>query len=177
MVNLRALERLTLCPTYYPLRIEVAAIDNQLAASNATISGSRELEQIIFRLKGSLVELRLGNYIWDDLLIYIAELCRELEIVEFNSNEISDAGISHLLKRAEHLTTLDLAGCQKFTGLAFTDVDSETIRCKKLRWVQANLTLHELQMAQTRLQNELGLNMCQIIHNDAKKFEKPLNSR
>ena len=80
-------------------------------------------------MKGSLVELRLGNYIWDDLLIYIAELCRELEIVEINSSEISDAAISHLLKRAEHLTTLDVAGCQKFTGLAFTDVDTDTLKC------------------------------------------------
>lgn len=122
----------------------MATIDNQLAASNATISGSKELEQVIFRLKGSLVELRLGNYIWDDFIIYVAELCRELEIVEINSAEISDAAISHLLKRAEHLTTLDVAGCSRFTGLAFTDVDTETLKCKKLKWVQANLKGHEL---------------------------------
>ena len=122
----------------------MATIDNQLAASNATISGSKELEQVIFRLKGSLVELRLGNYIWDDFIIYVAELCKELEIVEINSVEISDAAISHLLKRAEHLTTLDVAGCSRFTGLAFTDVVTETLKCKKLKWVQANLKGHEL---------------------------------
>jgi len=73
--------------------------------------------------------------LWDDIVIYIAELCKELEIVEFNSKEVSDVAISHLLKRAEHLTTLDVAGCPRFTGLAFSDVDSETLKCHKLKWV------------------------------------------
>lgn len=86
LAQLRNIERLALCATYYPLKLDVAAINNQLVASNATISGCKELEQIIFRLKGSLVELRLGDFIWDDLLIYIAELCKELEIVELNSS-------------------------------------------------------------------------------------------
>ena len=46
------------------------------------------------------MELRLGDYIWDDIVIYIAELCKELEVVEINSGGVSDAAISHLLKRA-----------------------------------------------------------------------------
>ena len=121
------------------------------------------------KLKGSLVELRLGNYLWDDILIYIAELCRELEVVEINSQEISDAAISHLLKRAEHLNTLDLAGCTRFTGLAFTDVDSESIKCKKLRWVQADLGGHELQMMQQRIEKELGIENCSVVVNNQKK--------
>lgn len=147
----------------------MATIDRNLQASNQTIAGSRELEQIITKLKGSLVELRLGNYLWDDILIFIAELCRELEVLEINSQDISDAAISHLLKRAEHLTTLDVAGCSRFTGLAFTDVDSETIKCKKLRWVQADLGGHELQMAQQRIANDLGLANCTIVVNNQKK--------
>ena len=110
-------------------------IDNQLAANNATISGSRELEQILFKLRGTLIEVRLGNYIWDDLIIYMAELCKELEVLEFNSDSISDAAISHVLKRSEHLTILDVAGCTRFTGLAFADVTLETLKAKKLRWV------------------------------------------
>lgn len=65
----------------------------------------------------------------------MAELCKELEILELNSVYISDAAISHVLKRSEHLTTLDVAGCTRFTGLAFSDVTSETIKAKKLRWV------------------------------------------
>lgn len=113
----------------------MASINNELAASNATISGCRELEQIIFRLKGSLVELRLGDFIWDDIVIYIAEVCKELEVIEFNSSCISDAAISHVLKRTEHLTTLDVAACTLFTGLAFVDVTPETLRAKKLKAV------------------------------------------
>ena len=97
----------------------------------------------MFRLKGSLTELHLGDYIWDDLLIYIAELCKELEVVELNSGQISDAAVSHLLKRTEHLHTLDLAACTRFSGIAFMDLTSETFKATKLRWVQVNLSGHE----------------------------------
>ena len=142
--ELKSIERLTLCPGYHPLNLDIAMIDNQLSANNATISGSRELEQILFKLRGSLVEIRLGNYIWDDLIIYMAELCKEIEVLEFNSDTLSDAAISHVLKRSEHLTTLDVAGCTRFTGLAFADVTTETLKAKKLRYVQANLGGHEL---------------------------------
>ena len=76
----------------------------------------------------------------------MAELCKELEIIEINSSHVSDAAISHVLKRTEHLTVLDVAGCTSFTGLAFTEVTSETLKATKLRWVQANLGGHELQM-------------------------------
>ena len=95
-----------------------------------------------------MVELRLGDYIWDDFVIYVGELCKELEVVEINSGQVSDAAISHLLRRTQHLTTLDVAGCTRFTGLAFTDVTTETLKATKLRWVQANLGGHELQMVQ-----------------------------
>lgn len=171
LAQIRAIQRLTICPTQHPLKLNVASIDNQLAANQATISGSRELEQILFRLKGSLVELRLGNFLWDDIVIFTAELCKLLEVVEFNSKEVSDAAISHLLKRAEHLTTLDVAGCTRFTGLAFTDVDEETLKSRKLRWVQADLGGHELQMAQQRLANELGLSQCTVVVNSTKKAQ------
>jgi hypothetical protein len=65
------------------------------------------------------VQLSLGDFIWDELVIYIAEMCKELEIVEFNSTTVSDAAICHLLKRTEHLNAIDLSGCHNFTGLAF----------------------------------------------------------
>lgn len=78
---------------------------------NSAISGSRELEQIFFSLRPTLTCIKLGDYIWDDFVIYMAELCKNLEIVEFNSTQITDAAISHLLKRAEHLSALDVALC------------------------------------------------------------------
>ena len=76
---------------------------------------------IFFSLKASLTHLYLGDYIWDEIVIYIAEMCKELELVEFNSSKLTDYAISHLLRRAEHLNALDVSGCSNFTGLAFAD--------------------------------------------------------
>lgn len=49
------------------------------------VTGSRDFEKIIWNLKGSLTHIYLGNYVWDDLLIYIGEMCKELEVVSVNS--------------------------------------------------------------------------------------------
>ena len=110
-----------------------------------------------------MIELRLGDYIWDDFIIYVSELCRELEYVEINSTQVSDAAISHLLRRAEHLTTLDVAGCMTFSGLAFSDVTPETFKCRKLRWLQVNLGPHEQQVLKQRITQELGVAGCQVL--------------
>jgi hypothetical protein len=85
------------------------------------------------------------------MLIFIAEMCKELEIVELNSKIISDAAISHLLKRTEHLKQLDLSGCTQFNGLALADILPEQFAAKKLRWVSLYLWGHELQMVKDRL--------------------------
>ena len=135
---------MSLCATYYPLKLEVAEINNELRMENLAVSGSRELEMIIFKLKPSLTHLHLGNYIWDEFVIYIAEMCKELEHVEINSTKITDAAISHLLRRTEHLRALDVAGCTNFTGLAFADCTQETFKATKLKFVQLNLLGHEL---------------------------------
>jgi hypothetical protein len=44
LAQLNGLEKLSLCATYFPLNLDVAAITNTLSAANATISGCRELE-------------------------------------------------------------------------------------------------------------------------------------
>ena len=98
-------------------------IDRTISAAAATMTGCRELEQIIFKLKGRLWELRLGDFIWDDYIVFVAELCRELEVVELNSQTVSDAAVLHMLKRSEHLTTLDVAGLKTFSGIAFQEVN------------------------------------------------------
>ena len=46
------------------------------------VSGSRDFEKIFWALRGSLTQLSIGNYIWDDLIIYIGEICKELEVVQ-----------------------------------------------------------------------------------------------
>ena len=93
--------------------------------------------------------------------------------MEFNSSTVSDAAISHLLKRSVHLTTLDVAGLTMFSGLAFTDVTLETLKATKLKWVQANLGGHELQATQTRLSQDLKLTNCTVIVNASKNYTQP----
>ena len=149
--HLKSIKTLNLCFTSYPLVCEISDTSEEASFMNSAISGSRELEQIFFCLKPTLTHIKLGDYIWDDFVIYMAEVCKNIEIVEFNSRQITDSAISHLLKRAEHLTALDVALCNQFTGLAFADVDLETFKSKQLRWCKLSLIGHELKMAQERL--------------------------
>ena len=123
LCKLRNLERLCLCATYFPLKLDIAEINNEVSHTNLAISGSRELEIIFFSLKASLTHLYLGDYMMDELVIYIAEMCKEIELIEFNSTKLTDAAISHLIRRTEHLKALDVSGCTNFTGLAFADVN------------------------------------------------------
>ena len=51
-----------------------------------SLTGSNELELILFGLKDTLKEIHLGNWAFDDLIIYMAEICKLLEEVEINSN-------------------------------------------------------------------------------------------
>jgi hypothetical protein len=83
------------------------------------VSGSRDFEKIFWALRGSLTQLSIGNYIWDDLIIYIGEICKELEVVQINSALVTDGSILHMIKKSKHLTALDVSGCIKFCGLAF----------------------------------------------------------
>lgn len=151
LAKLKNLNKLSLCATHFPLICEIADTSEEASFMNSAISGSRELEQIFFCLKTTLKHIKLGDYIWDDFIIYIAEVCKLIEIIEFNSKQLTDAAISHLLKRAENLTALDVASCSKFTGLAFADVETENFKSKNLRWVKLSLAGHEQKMAQERL--------------------------
>jgi hypothetical protein len=99
------------------------------------------------KLKGTLKRIKLGNYIWDDFLIYVAEVCRGIEVLEINSDAISDGAIAHLLKRSEHLVALDVSLCKQFTGLAFALVEDEHFKSRNLRWLKLSIAGHELNMA------------------------------
>jgi len=157
----RNLERLSLCASYFPLNVKPSDVSHQAEYTNTAVSGCRELEQVLFSLRYTLYHVAFGNYIWDDLIVYMAEICKELEVVEFNSDTLTDAAISHLIKRAEHLTAIDVSGCKEFMGLAFADCDQTNFKSKKLKWVQLNLHGHEKQMAIDRLK-ELAP-QCQVV--------------
>lgn len=70
--KLKGLRRLNLCSTWFPLDLKRTEAD----ADPAEVSGARDFERIIWLLKGSLTHLQIGNYIWDDLFVYVATMCR-----------------------------------------------------------------------------------------------------
>jgi hypothetical protein len=115
------------------------------------MAGCREVELMFFRMKNSLLRLNLGDYITDELIVYIAEMCRGLETLELNSRSLSDYAVSHVTKRAENLKCLDVSGLTEFTGMAFTDVNEENFVSKKLQLVKLNLTGHELTVVKDRI--------------------------
>lgn len=80
LTELKSLQRLNLCATWFPLELKMAEDDN-----GNDVTGARDFERIIWALKGSLTQLYLGNYVWDDLVIYIGEMCKNLEVVAINS--------------------------------------------------------------------------------------------
>lgn len=123
----KGLERVNLCSTWFPIDMKRQETDTDL-----NDSAQRDFERIVWLLKGSLTHLQLGNYIWDDILVYIAEMCKELELVQINSTQITDLALCQLLKRSEHLKCLDVSGCTQFSGLAFAAVESENYVAKKL---------------------------------------------
>ena len=87
------------------------------------MNGCAEMEALFFTLKNTLKRLNIGNFVWDDLIIYIAEMCKELEVLELNSQKLSDAAVNHVLKRATQLKVLDVSGITEFTGQAFTELN------------------------------------------------------
>jgi hypothetical protein len=104
--KLKSLEKLNLCSTWFPIDLKRVESDNDVE-----VSGAKDFERMIWLIKGSLTHLQLGNYIWDDLFVYIAEMCKELELVQINSTQLTDLALCHLLKRSEHLKSLDVSGC------------------------------------------------------------------
>ena len=63
------------------------------------MTGNRHLENVFFGLRQNLLEVHLGRWAYDDLIIYMSEICKELEIVEINSDMVTDLSIAELLKK------------------------------------------------------------------------------
>jgi hypothetical protein len=83
------------------------------------VMGNREFEKVIWALKHSLTHLTLGDYMHDSLLIYIAIMCKQVEVLQLNSAQLTDGSIYHVLKSCANLKALDVSGVLKFTGAAF----------------------------------------------------------
>lgn len=91
LAKLKKLQRLNLCSKWHSLHIS--------GMRDAQVPGCQQLEQVFYGLKATLVELRLGQWVCNDMLIYIAECVRGLEVVEINSEAVTDVGITALFRR------------------------------------------------------------------------------
>lgn len=60
-------------------------VPNESNDQMISVAGSRELELITFSMKNNLRILSLGDYIYDDLMNYIGEMCKNVEKLEINS--------------------------------------------------------------------------------------------
>ena len=127
------LERFNFCSTWFSLKIDREVVNEQNDQTMA-ISGNRELELILFGLKNTLIELRLGEWLYDELLIYIAEICKEVEVLEINSSLVTDKSIVEILRKLKYLRFLDLSGCPNFLGTAFSDA-LEVLASDKIRHI------------------------------------------
>ena len=67
------------------------------------------------------MEVQLGQWAYDDLIIYISEICKSLENIEINSDQVTDVSITQILRKCSHLRFLDISGCDNFQGTAFSD--------------------------------------------------------
>ena len=75
--KLKKLERLNLSSTWFPLDLK----RNEPDTDAAEVSGARDFERIIWLVKGTLKNLQIGNYIWDDLFVYLATMCKQIELL------------------------------------------------------------------------------------------------
>jgi hypothetical protein len=86
-----------------------------------SVAGSRELELVFFNLKNQLRVLHLGQYIYDEMLIYLSEMCRGIEKLEINSDYVSDRSITQVLVKMTQLKYIDVSACLHFLGVALQD--------------------------------------------------------
>jgi hypothetical protein len=117
-----------------------------------SIAGSRELELVFFTMKNQLRVLHIGQYIYDEMLTYIAEMCHQtLEKLEVNSEKVTDRGITPLFTKMVNMKYIDLAGCPNFTGLAIFEAGEHYgAKCLK-RFVHGLTDIHNKQKVTERL--------------------------
>lgn len=114
------MKKINWCSTWWTIKLprsDVGADNDQ----TDSISGCREMELLFFGMGKRLQEMRIGQWAYDELMIYIGEMCKVLEVVEVNSDKVTDIGITHLLRKLAQLRLLDVSDCPNFLGTAFSD--------------------------------------------------------
>lgn len=69
------LQKLNFCSTWYTLKLPKEAVDNQNDQTDS-ITGCREIEMIFFGLGSRLIELHIGQWAYDELIIYVSNMCK-----------------------------------------------------------------------------------------------------
>jgi hypothetical protein len=72
--KLENLQSLNLCSTYYPIefKVELPSENNQ----SINITGNAQIELFVMGIKSNILILHLGQYAYDELLIFVAEMCK-----------------------------------------------------------------------------------------------------
>lgn len=115
------------------------------------MAGSRELELIFFSLKNNLRILHLGHYIYDEMLVYLAEMCRNLEKLEVNSDLVTDRGLTQIFIKMTKLKYIDVSACPNFTGLAIFEAGEHYGAKELIRFVLGIENAYEKQKVQEKL--------------------------
>lgn len=162
------LEAFDFCSTWFPLDFAREVIDEQNDHA-LSFTGNRDVELIYFALKNQLIQLHLGQWAYDGLVIYLVEICKELEVVEINSDQVTDKSIAELLKKLKYLRVLDLAGCPNLVGVAFSDA-SELLASDKIRKIVLGSAFrgHSMQIVQDRVHAKQPNVVFEL--NEKKKF-------
>eukprot|EP00347_Sterkiella_histriomuscorum_P020494 403337586 len=162
----RNINWLNLCGAYYPLQFQIQLPDeqnNQLLS----VAGCRELELIFFSMKNTLRYLTLGKYAYDELLNFISEMCKSLEMLEINSDIVTDSGLVPILRKMTALKTLDIAACPLITGICFFEVEEFGITNLQ-RLISSNQG-YEQQKIKDKLK-EVAPNCFQQVREQAQSF-------
>jgi hypothetical protein len=66
----------------------------ELDVDGTGILGNRDFEQLFFKLKNSLVYLSLGDYIDDETLVFIVNICTKLEKLTVISRQVTNGSVT-----------------------------------------------------------------------------------
>lgn len=103
---------------------------------------------------------------YNDLLIYLAEIAKNLEHLVINSSSVTDAAISQLLVKSSKLKTLDISGCPNFCGIAFGEISE--IKSKQLEKVTLDLQGYEFNKSVELVKKYCPT--CSVVFNKKKTY-------
>lgn len=134
------------------------------------MAGSRELELLMFNFKNNLRVLSLGQYLYDELLDFIAEMCsKKLEKLEINSDQITDRSLVTVLRKMSELKYLDISGCPNITGEALCSVTE--FGCTQLRRFICGFAYGSYEAQKVKEKLKEFVPTCQLEINTKKNFK------